>query len=66
MGMARSVEVTSANVHDLESSPKLIRPGDDFVNGDAGYTGIEERDEINNGGCLSKIGYRIKATLIKS
>jgi IS5 family transposase len=36
-GMAHGVEVTSANVHDLEAAPKLIRPDDDVVNGDAGY-----------------------------
>jgi IS5 family transposase len=58
-GMVHSVEVTSANVHDLEAALKLIRADDDFVNGDAGYTGIEERDEIKNDGRLSKIDYRI-------
>jgi IS5 family transposase len=41
-GMAHSVEATSANVHDLEVASKLIRDGDDFVNGDAGYTGIPD------------------------
>jgi IS5 family transposase len=43
----------------LEAVPKLIRTDDDVVNGDAGYTGIEERDEIKNDGHLSKIDYRI-------
>jgi hypothetical protein len=43
----------------MEAAPKLIRPGDGFVNGDAGYTGIEEREKIKNDVRLSKIGYRI-------
>jgi IS5 family transposase len=34
-GMARGVEVTGANVHDLEAVPKLVRPDDDAVSGDA-------------------------------
>jgi IS5 family transposase len=58
-GIARGVEVTSANVHDFEAAPKLIRADDDFVNGDAEYTGIEEREKIKNNGHLSKTVYRI-------
>jgi hypothetical protein len=38
--MAHGVEVTDANVHDLEAVPKLIRPDDDVVNGDAGHVDI--------------------------
>jgi IS5 family transposase len=57
--MARGAGVTGANVHDLEGAPKLIRADDDFVNGDAGYADIEEREEIKNDGRLSKIDYRI-------
>jgi IS5 family transposase len=58
-GMVHSLEVTAANVHDLDAAAKLIRPDDEVVNGDAGYVGIEEREEIKNDGRLSKIGYRI-------
>jgi hypothetical protein len=47
------------NVHDLEAVLKLIRADDDFINEDAGYTGIEERAKIKNDGRLSKIGCRI-------
>jgi IS5 family transposase len=43
----------------MKAAPKLIRADDDFVNGGAGYTGIEEREEIKNDGRLSKIGCRI-------
>jgi IS5 family transposase len=38
------VEVTGANVHDLDAADRLIRKDDEFVNADAGYTGIEKRD----------------------
>jgi IS5 family transposase len=58
-GMVHSLEVTAANVHDLDAAAKLIRPDDEVVNGDAGYAGIEEREEIKNDGHLSKIEYRI-------
>jgi IS5 family transposase len=58
-GMVHSVEVTGANVHDLDAASKLIRPDDEVVNGDAGYAGIEEREEIKNDEHLSKIEYRI-------
>jgi IS5 family transposase len=51
-GWSTALERTAANVHDLESVPKLIRPDDDVVNGDAGYTGIEEREKIKNDGRL--------------
>jgi IS5 family transposase len=58
-GMVHSLEVTAANMCDLDAAPKLIRPDDDVVNGDAGYTSIEEREKIRNDGRLSKIDYRI-------
>jgi IS5 family transposase len=58
-GMVHSVEVTAANVHDLDAAAKLIRPDDEAVNGDARYVGIEEREEIKNDEHLSKIEYRI-------
>jgi IS5 family transposase len=58
-GMVHSVEATSANIHDLDRAPKLIRSDDEVVNGDAGYIGIEEREEIKKDEHLSKIEYRI-------
>jgi IS5 family transposase len=58
-GIVHSVEVTGANVHDLDAASKLIRPDDEVVNGDAGYAGIEEREKIKNDGRLSKIDCRI-------
>jgi IS5 family transposase len=58
-GMVHRVEVTGANVHDLDMASKLIRLDDEFVNGDAGYIGITERDEIKYDRLLSKTDYRI-------
>jgi IS5 family transposase len=58
-GMVHTVEVTSANVSDIEVTHKLIREDDDVVSGDAGYVGIEKRDEIKNDEHLSKVEYRI-------
>jgi IS5 family transposase len=52
------VEVSSANVSDIEVAHKLIREDDDFVNGDAGYMGIDKREEIKNDEQLSKVDYR--------
>jgi IS5 family transposase len=58
-GMVHSLEVTAANVCDLDAAAKLIRPDDEVVNGNAGYAGIEEREEVKNDEHLSKIDYRI-------
>jgi IS5 family transposase len=58
-GIVHSVEVTGANVHDLDVASKLIRPDDEVVNGDAGYAGIEERAGIKNDEHLSEIDYSI-------
>jgi IS5 family transposase len=60
-GLVHSVETTAANVSDLEMAPSLIRDDDDVFNGDAGYTGIEGRDEVKNDEHLSKIEYRINS-----
>jgi IS5 family transposase len=58
-GCVHTLETTAANVHDIEVAYKLIRKDDAVVNGDAGYLGIEKRDEIANDEHLSKIDYRI-------
>jgi IS5 family transposase len=57
--MARSVSITAANVHDIQEAHKLVREDDDFVNGDAGYIGIEQRKEIAGDEHLSKVQWRI-------
>jgi IS5 family transposase len=58
-GMVHSVEVSSANVADIAITHKLVREDDDVVNGDAGYTGIEKREEVRKDGHLSGIDWRI-------
>jgi IS5 family transposase len=58
-GMVHSVEVSSANVSDIEMAHKLIREDDETVNADAGYVGIEKREEIKKDKHLSGIEYRV-------
>ena len=58
-GMVHSVSITAANVHDINEAYKLVRADDDFVNGDAGYMGIEKRKEIIEDEHLSVVKWRI-------
>lgn len=45
LGLIHSVETTPANVHDITVADKLLHGEEERVWGDAGYTGIEKRDE---------------------
>lgn len=47
-GLVHSVETTAANVHDLTPSHLLVHGDEQFVFADAGYTGIEKREEHKN------------------
>lgn len=58
-GLVHTITVTSANVHDINETHKLLREDDEFAYGDNGYSGIEKRDEIKNDEHLSKIDFRI-------
>jgi len=58
-GMVHSMTTTSANVHDIEEAHKLVRSDDEFANADAGYVGIEKREEICTDEHLSKVTWRI-------
>jgi len=58
-GMVHSVTATVANVHDISEVHKLIREDDKVVYGDAGYLGIEKREEIKDDECLNKKEYKI-------
>jgi len=58
-GYIHSMEVTAANVGERDIVPKLVREDDEVVYGDAGYCGIEKREEIENDPHLSKIDWRI-------
>jgi len=57
-GYVHSIAMTAANVHDIEMAAKLIREDDEVLYGDAGYTGMEKREEIINDRHLSQIDYR--------
>jgi len=58
-GYVHSVETTAANVHDITKAPQLIREDDEVVYGDAGYIGIEKREEVQSSPHLSTKEYRI-------
>ena len=58
-GLVHTIEVTPANVHDIQVTSKLIREDDEVVYGDSGYLGIEKREEIVSDAHLSSIDYRI-------
>jgi len=58
-GYIHSMEVTSANIPEREVVPRLVREDDSFCYGDAGYCGIEKREEIQQNPHLSQIDWRV-------
>ena len=58
-GYVLDVETTAANVDDRDAAHVLIRPDDEVVYGDAGYIGLEKREEIKDDPILSTKEYRI-------
>jgi hypothetical protein len=54
-GLIHSVETTAANVHDLTPASDLLHGEETLVAADAGYQGIEKRDEMKGRG----IGFRV-------
>jgi IS5 family transposase len=58
-GYVHTITATAANVSDIVEASKLIREDDEVVYGDAGYTGIEKREEIKTDEQKSKIDYKI-------
>lgn len=57
-GYVHTITATSANVHDIDESSKLIRQDDEVVYGDSGYLGMSKRPEFKSDEHLSKIEYR--------
>jgi IS5 family transposase len=57
-GYIHTVTATAANVHDISEAHKLIRDDDEVVYGDAGYQGIEKREEIFSDPQKSEIEFR--------
>ena len=58
-GIVHTVEVTSANVHDVNMTSKLLTGEEEVVYGDSGYIGAEKREDAvikNNKG--KKIRYK--------
>ena len=60
-GYVHSVAVTAANVSDIEKTPELVRDDDEVVYADAGYQGVEKREEIAKDPHLSQVEYRVAA-----
>lgn len=58
-GYVHSLSTTAANVHDITMASRLIRADDEVVYGDAGYLGIEKREEIAGDEHFSSVEYRI-------
>ena len=58
-GYVHSLEVTAANVPERDVVPRLVRPDDETVSGDSGYTGMEKREAIKNDPHLSKVIFRV-------
>lgn len=57
-GYVHSLEVTAANQSERAIVPKLLRPDDEVMYGDAGYSGMSKRKEIKEDAHLSSIDYR--------
>lgn len=45
-GLVHDFSTTAANVSDIVETHELLRPDDEVVYGDAGYIGVEKREEI--------------------
>lgn len=58
-GLVHAVEVTAANVSDVEVAPRLLRPGDRVCYADAGYTGVAARPEVAGDPALSAVDFRV-------
>ena len=57
-GYVHTITGTTASEHDISQAVNLIRPDDQVVYGDSGYSGIEKRDEIKSDEHLASITYR--------
>lgn len=57
-GYVHTITATSASEHDISQAANLIRPDDEVIYGDSGYSGLEKRDEIKADEHLASITYR--------
>ena len=58
-GFVHTITTTAANVSDIDEAHKLIRKDDEVAYGDAGYVGIEKRDEITGDEHMRNVEFRI-------
>lgn len=58
-GLVHTIMTTTANVHDVTETAKLLREDDQVVYGDSGYLGVQKRHEIAENEHYSKIDFRI-------
>lgn len=58
-GYIHSLEVTPANRSERDIVPDLIRPDDEVMYGDAGYTGLAKREEFQADAHLMSMEYRV-------
>ena len=58
-GYVHTIEATAANVSDIAMAHKLFREDDKVGYGDAGYVGLEKREEIKTDAHLAGMEYRI-------
>ncbi|MBD5134849.1 MAG: IS5 family transposase [Lachnospiraceae bacterium] len=58
-GYVHTITGTSANVHDIVETSKLIREDDEVVYGDSGYQGADKRPEFREDEHLAQIELRV-------
>ena len=58
-GLARTAEVTAANVSDVAVAPSLLRPDDGSRHADAGHAGIGKRPEVRGDPTPSGVEWRV-------
>ena len=57
-GLIHSVETTAANIHDLTPAAELLHGDETVVYADAGYQGIEKREEMQGKGIDFRVAMR--------
>lgn len=57
-GLAHTITRTSANVHDIEETSKLIRADDEVFYGDSAYLGAQKREEVQQDEHLRQVEFR--------
>jgi IS5 family transposase len=58
-GMVHTVISTAANVSDISQTADLLHGSEDQVHADAGYVGVEKREEIKDGDPTGRINWQI-------